>query len=72
VKHGRHLTPLRACPEPPDHPLKLIPQPLGVRAVPSYRQERLDQLPLFVGELPARRDRLPTGSAFQADPDLQD
>ncbi|BBC34308.1 hypothetical protein SGFS_056020 [Streptomyces graminofaciens] len=35
-------------------PLELLPQPLGLRAVLAYRQERLDQLPLLVGELPAR------------------
>jgi hypothetical protein len=68
----RHLTPLCAGPEPPDHPLELIPQPLGVRAVLTYRQERLDQFPLFVGELPARHDHLPTASAIRAGLDQRD
>lgn len=44
------LPPLAAGAEPPDHPLELFPQPLGVRAVLAYRQERLDQLPLLIGE----------------------
>lgn len=38
-----HLPPLAAGAEPPDHPFELLPQPLGVRPVLAYRQERLDQ-----------------------------
>lgn len=46
------LPPLAGA-QPPDHPLELLPQPRGVRAVFTSRQERIDQLPLLVGELPA-------------------
>jgi hypothetical protein len=53
----RHLG---AGPEPPDHPLKLLPQPLGVRAEPADRRVGFDELPLVVGELPARHTQRPT------------
>jgi hypothetical protein len=68
---ARHLTPLGTGPEPPDHPPELVPQPLGVRTVLAGRQIRLDQLPLLMGELPARhnpcsyRIRTPGGSGSE-------
>lgn len=50
----RHLPPLPADPEAPDHALELLPQPLGVRAVPTDRQVRLDEPPLRVRKLHSR------------------
>lgn len=53
----RHLPPLPARLEPPDHALELLPQSLGVRAVLADRQVRLDELPCGIGQLYARRSR---------------
>lgn len=49
---------------PPDHPLELLPQPLGIRPVLTYRQVRADQLPLLVGELPTHRTQRPIQVPF--------
>ncbi len=56
----RHRPPLAARPEPPDHALKLLPQPLAVRAGLADRQVRLDELPLRVGQLHSPHVRRPT------------
>jgi hypothetical protein len=58
----RHLPPLPAGPEPPDHALELLAQPLGVRAILADRQVRLDELPLHIGQLRTRHARRSTGS----------
>jgi hypothetical protein len=50
----RHLPPLAACAEPPDHTFELLSQPLGVRTVLADRQVRLDELPLAVSQLHPR------------------
>jgi hypothetical protein len=56
-----HLPPLPARPEPPHHPLELLPQPLGVRAVFADRQVRPDELPFLVIQLHSRHATRPTG-----------
>jgi hypothetical protein len=57
----RHLPPLPAGPEPPDHALDLLPQPLGVRAVPADGQVRPDELPFEIRQLHSRHARRSTG-----------
>lgn len=47
-----HLSPLGTGPEPPGHPLEPLPQPLRVQAAPTYRQARLDELPLIATSCP--------------------
>ncbi|MET8330457.1 DUF6245 family protein [Streptomyces sp. NPDC005181] len=54
------------------HRVRLVNAELGVvqteADVVAYRQVRLDQRPLLIGELPARHNRLPAGSTRRADP----
>lgn len=57
----RHLPPLPARLGAPDHPLELLPQPLGIRAVLADRQIRLDELPFRTRRLPSRHARRSTG-----------
>ncbi len=68
----RHLPPLPARPEPPDHTLELLPQPLGVRAVLTDRQVRLDELPLRIRELSSRHPRTSIGLGPAAKANLAD
>src|SRR5262249_32845934 len=66
---GGHLAPLGAGPEPSDRPLELLPQPLGIRTVLAYRQVRLNELPLLVGELPTCHTQRPTRSCPRTGPE---
>lgn len=61
----RHLPPLPAGLEPPDHALELLPQLLGVRAVPACRQVRIDELPILIRQLRLRHARRSTGGTRQ-------